>query len=263
VDWELVKSGPVDAEHTVLLLPGGMTSARSYAELMAEPALSDVRLIAATLPGHCGTTPPADTSIENYGRLAGELATEVGADVLVGSSMGATVAVEMVTSKAFTGPTVLLAFSLSAKDEAAFFRAIVGLGSVLGALPSAILVRMSTMLLRSTSLPPARRAEYAADLRKNQPRVVRRLLRDYLRYLGRYPQPATRLCEAGVPIWAVHAEKGDGKLSASERHTLEACPHATLKVLPGTSYLLHSERPREIAEIIRAAVTAAEGRRLP
>ena len=103
IDWELREAGPLDAEHTVLLLPGGMCSAGSYAELMAEPGLAGMRLVAATLPGHAGTPPPDDYGIENYARLAAELAKKVGADVVVGFSMGASVALEMVVLGGFTG----------------------------------------------------------------------------------------------------------------------------------------------------------------
>jgi hypothetical protein len=39
-EWEIVESGPASAEQTVLLLPGGMCSARSYFEVMAEPSLA-------------------------------------------------------------------------------------------------------------------------------------------------------------------------------------------------------------------------------
>src|SRR5690242_19963252 len=135
VDWDLRETGPADAQHTVLLLPGGMCSAGSYAELMAEPALASKRLVAATLPGHAGAPPPDDASIENQARLAAELAAKVGADVVVGFSMGASVAFEMVVTGAFAGPAILLGISLSAQDEPAFFRAIVRLGSVLGGVP--------------------------------------------------------------------------------------------------------------------------------
>ena len=55
VDWQLVRSGPQAAEHGVLLLAGGANAARSYREVMAQPVLAGVRLIAATLPGHVGT----------------------------------------------------------------------------------------------------------------------------------------------------------------------------------------------------------------
>jgi len=236
MDWDLYETGPEEANHTVLLLPGGLTAARSYAEVMAQPALKDIRLIAATLPGHCGTPPPGDITIENYARLAGELAKDRGCDVVAGFSMGATVALEMVASGVFAGPTVLLGISMSGKDEAAFFRAIVRLGSVLGALPSAALLSMTGMMLKSVPLPPERRAELAADFHRNKPQVMRHLLHEYARYLGRHAKPATRLCNAGKPTWVVHAEKGDGGMTDDERRTLKACPHATVITIPGTSY---------------------------
>src|SRR3954466_12187058 len=96
--WEIVESGPADAAQTVLLLPGGMCSARSYAEVMAEPALAGVRLVAATMPGHAGAPPPEDFSAEHYAQITAELAKSIGATVVVGFSMGAMVTYEMVVS---------------------------------------------------------------------------------------------------------------------------------------------------------------------
>ena len=124
-EWEIVESGPKSADHTVLLIPGGLNTSRSYAELMAQPTLAGVRLIAVTLPGNGGTPPPEDFSIENYARLTANLAADFGCDVVLGFSLGASVALEMVASGAFSGPVVLLGPSLSPKDEPGFFRAIV------------------------------------------------------------------------------------------------------------------------------------------
>lgn len=256
MDWELYEAGPEEAEHAVLLLAGGLTAARLYTEVMAEPALKATRLVAATLPGHCGTPPPDDITVESYARLAGELAKERRCDVVVGFSMGATVALEMVGSGVFQGPAVLLGISLSTKDEAAFFRAVVRLGSVLGGLPSAALLRMTPMMLKPLPLPPERKAELAADFRRNNPRVIGRLLREYVRYLARHADPASRLCDTGVPTWIVHAEKGDGGLTTDECRTLEACPDATVITIPGTSHLLPNEKHAQIAEIIAEAVAA-------
>ena len=64
VGSESVESGPPGAGRTVLLLPGGMCSARSYAEVMAEPTLAEVRLVAVTMPGHAGAPPPQDFGAE-------------------------------------------------------------------------------------------------------------------------------------------------------------------------------------------------------
>ena len=58
--WDTVQSGPADADHAVLLLPGGWCTAVFYQELMAEPALAGIRLVAVTLPGNGGTSAPQD-----------------------------------------------------------------------------------------------------------------------------------------------------------------------------------------------------------
>src|SRR5712691_6038081 len=135
VEWEAVESGPADADRTVLLIPGGLMSARSYAELMAQPALSGVRLVAVTLPGHAGAPPPDNFSIEAYARLAAGLAEDLGCDAVVGFSTGATVALEMAASGGFRGPVLLLGISLSPRDEPAFLRAVNRLAVPLGSLP--------------------------------------------------------------------------------------------------------------------------------
>ena len=258
VDWELVKSGPDTAERGVLLLPGGLNAARSYGAVMAQPVLAGTRLVAATLPGNAGTPPPDDFSIESYARLAAELAVDNGCDVVVGFSMGASVALEMAASGAFKGPLVLLGVGLSARDEPAFFRAIVRLGSVFGGLPSAMLMRMTGIAVRGARVSDEHRAEMRVDFRKNDPQVLRGGLRAYLEYLGRHESPADRLCDAGLPTWIVHAEKGDGGLTDEERRTLEACPRTNLITIPGTCYFLPDEEPERVAEIIAEAVSQAK-----
>jgi pimeloyl-ACP methyl ester carboxylesterase len=253
-DWDLRESGPGEADRTVLLLPGGLNSAGSYGELMAQPALANVRLVAATLPGHGGTPPPDDFSIENYARLAAELAADVDCDVVVGFSMGASVAFEMAASGAFSGPVVLLGISLSRRDEPMFFRAIPRLGVVLGSLPSAAMLKMIGMATKKARVPDARRAELLADFRKNDPRVMRHVLRSYVEYLGHHDSPAARLCDAGVPAWVVHAEKGDGGLTDDERRTLEVCTNTTVITLPGTSWFIPNEEPQRVADLVVEAL---------
>ena len=73
--WDVVALGPEGAEKTVLLLPGGMVGAGSYAELMAEPALAETRLLAVTLPGNAGAPALEDPSIEATARATAELAS--------------------------------------------------------------------------------------------------------------------------------------------------------------------------------------------
>src|SRR5213592_2174998 len=90
--WDVRQSGPVDAEHTVLLLPGGMCTTVAMEQIIGALAPSAIRVVAATLPGFGRTAHPADLSVENYAALAGKLAADVGADMVAGHSMGANVA---------------------------------------------------------------------------------------------------------------------------------------------------------------------------
>ena len=257
-DWELREAGPRDGKHTILLLPGGLCSAGSYAEVIAQPALREMRLIAATLPGHAGAPPPDDYSIEHYARLASDLARTVGANVVVGFSMGGSVALEMAASGGFAGPVVLLGISLSAKDEPAFFHAIVGLSAVLGSLPAAVLAKGAASMVKRLSVSRERQNELRDDFRKNVPPHVMRALREYVRWLRRHDHPADRVCRAGVPTWIVHAEKGDGGLTVEERRALIACPNVRLVTIPGTVFFLPNEAPARIADIIIEAVNGAD-----
>jgi pimeloyl-ACP methyl ester carboxylesterase len=256
-EWEILESGPADAEHTVLLLPGGMCSAGSYAEVMAEPTLAGIRLIAVTMPGHAGAPPPKDFSNEGYARITAELAKSAGVDLVVGFSMGAVVAYEMVVSGAFTGPVVLLGVSLSAADEPRFFRAIIRLGSILGTLPAAVLKKGAASMVKHAAVPPDRQAQLRADFARNNTHDMRLGLQAYLRWLHRDDDRARRLCEAGVPAWVVHAEKGDGGLTPHEREVLEACPHVRVVTIPGQVFFLPNDVPGRIADLVVHALAEA------
>src|SRR4051812_22466910 len=179
VDWQLFESGPADAERTVLLLPGGMCSARSYLELSQQPALSGLRLVAVTLPGHAGAPPPDDYSPQAYGRMAAELVAETGADVVVGFSMGANVALEMAEKGLFTGPTVLLGISLSLPDESAFFINVIRLSNVVGTWPLALMKKGAGSMLKKIPVPPERQAELASDFRRNDTHDMHKGLAEY------------------------------------------------------------------------------------
>jgi len=253
-EWETIEAGPAGAERTVLLLPGGMCSAGSYAEVMAEPSLAGYRLVAATLPGHCGTPPPDDFRPEHYAQITAELARDVGADVVVGFSMGAMVAYELAVSRAFAGPLVLLGLSLSSPDEPAFFRGIVRLTSVLGALPVAALIKGAASMVKKAAVSPERQAELKADFARNDAHDMKRALQEYLRWLARDDDRARRLCDADVPTWVVHAEKGDGGLTPHERSVLEACPNVHLVTIPGHVFFLPNDVPDAIADVIVDAV---------
>ncbi len=255
--WDRVESGPPDARHTALLLPGGLCTAIQYAELMAEPALAGVRMIALTLPGMGGTVAPADLGIENLARLAGRCAADLACDVVVGFSIGANVALEMAGSGAFHGPLVLLAPSFSRRDESVFLRILDRLGRVLGHLPFSAMLKMMGPAMKGMPLPADRREVLLADLRKNDPRDARRGIHSYLRYLDRHGSVASRLCEAGVPAWVVHGERGDGGITAEERSTLEACPLMTVITIPGASYFTPNEEPALVAGLVVEALATS------
>lgn len=262
-EWEIVESGPVTAERTVLLLPGGMCSARSYAEVMAQPSLATAHLVAATLPGHAGSAPPHRFSTEEYARLAAELARRVRAEVVVGFSMGAMVAYEMAVSGAYPAPLVLLGASLSAADEPAFFRAMVRSSAVLGTLPIKLLTAGAAAMVKKAAVSPQRQAELKADFARNKPSDLRQALQAYLSWLARDDDPARRLCNTGLPVWLVHAHKGDGGLTEHERSVLAACEHVRLVTIPGHVFFLPNDVPSQIADLINEALEVSIDRPEP
>jgi pimeloyl-ACP methyl ester carboxylesterase len=255
--WEMTESGPADAEKKVLLLPGGMCSARSYREVMAQPSLSNARLVAATLPGHAGTAPPDNFDLDYYADITAELARRVAADVVVGFSMGAAVAYEMSVSGRYSAPLVLLGVSLSSKDEPAFFHGIIRLCSPLGSLPVRLLRVGAASMVKKAAVPAQRQAELKEDFARNDPHDMRQALQAYKRWLDRDDDPARRLCDTGAPVWVLHAEKGDGDLTDHERSVLEHCPHATVVTIPGHVMFLPNDVPDRIAEMVGEALTSA------
>jgi pimeloyl-ACP methyl ester carboxylesterase len=255
--WFLYESGPEDAEHAVLLLPGALCSAAFYDDLIAEPSLRDasIRFAATTLPGFAGTEPLDDVSVESYARVAGRLAADLGCDAVVGHSLGANVAVELVASGAFRGPVVLLSPSLSREDESKFPRALDVLSRGLGHLPYSLMLRLIGPAMKS-SLPPARRDALIAELRNNDPRFLRRQTRAYLAYLDRHGSLVSRLGDAGVPTWIVYGERDEVAITADERRALAAFPQVTIVEIPNAGHFTLNEQPGRIAELLLEALGA-------
>jgi pimeloyl-ACP methyl ester carboxylesterase len=257
--WQLAEGGPSTATKTVLLLPGSTCTAAFYAEVMAEPLLAGVHLVAATPPGQGGTRPPeGDVSVENYARLASELAADVGADVVVGHSTGANVALEMAGSGQFGGPVVLLAPSLSRADESMAPRMLDKLASVLGTSPFRFMLRIARQVLRG-GVAADRLDVLAAEVRKNDPGIVRRQMHLYLRYLDRHGSLAPRLCTSGVPSWVVLGEKDNVGLTDAERRTLQDCPNIRIVTIAGCGHMIPNQQPARVAELVNTALEAATG----
>jgi len=253
--WELLTAGPPEADRSVLLLPGGANAARSFDLVMAEPALSGVRLVATTQPGMAGAPASEDVSVPFLARRAGELAEEHKCDVVVGFSHGATVALDMVLSGHFHGPVVLLGISLTTEDEAAFFRAVVRASQKVGSWPMAALLRLMPLMARSAKTPESHKKELIEDFKQNRAGDSVRACGPYLDYIAQDRDFAALLATSDNPVWVVHAEKGDGGLTDAERATLEAAPNVTLVTIPGSVYLLPDEAPRETAAAIASALS--------
>jgi len=257
--WELLIAGPEDAERSVLLLPGGANAARSYDLVMADPALSGVRLVATTLPGMAGAPVTGDISVPGLARTAGDLAKEHRCDVVVGFSHGATVALEMLLAGHFRGPVVLLGIAPTSEDDAAFFRGAVRLSQKLGRWPMGTLLLLMPLMVRSAKTTDAHKRDLIEDLKQNRAGDTVRVSAAYLDYIAADRDYAAELAASGSPAWVVHAEKnGDGGLTDAERATLEAADNVTLVTVPGSVFLLPDEAPGQTAAVIAAALTTLD-----
>jgi pimeloyl-ACP methyl ester carboxylesterase len=255
VGWVLHEFGHEDADHSVLLLPGALCTARFYDDLLAEPSIRDapIRFVATTLPGFGGTPPPDDLSIESYAALASRLAADLGCDVVVGHSLGANVAIEMASSGQFSGPLVLLSPSFSRKDESMFPRALDRFSRVLGHVPYSLMLKLVGPAMKS-SLPPASRDVLIGELKKNDPRFLRRQTHLYLSYLDRHGSLAQRFCDSGTRAWVVFGERDDVGIADDERDLLESTPHVNLVEITDAGHFTLNQKPSEIAALVIEAV---------
>jgi len=113
---------------------------------------------------------------------------------------------------------------------------------------------MMGSVTKNVRVPEARRVELLDDLRRNDPPVMRQLFRGYFQYLGRHDSPAARLCDAGVPAWVVHDDRGAGRVTADEQSTLETGPNTLVITVLGTSFFLTNEESERIAELVVEAL---------
>ena len=239
----------------MFLLPGGLCTAAFYDGLAEEPSLSSVRLVAATLPGYGGTEPLADMTIEGWARAAGELASEVGADVVVGHSIGANVALEMAALGLTSAPLVLLAPSFSREDEMKALGVLDGIGRVPGVGQAAWWAAMKAVPRASKSMfPPERADALAAAMQGNDPGVARQLMHAYLEYLDRHGSVVARLESSGARAWVVFGDHKEVGLADAERRALEANENVTLLTITDATHMMFTDQPAQIAELIAEAL---------
>jgi pimeloyl-ACP methyl ester carboxylesterase len=249
--WPIRQSGSSTAEHTVLLLPGGLCTAVFFDDLLEQPSLeaASLRLIATTLPGFGGTPPPSDLTMESYAGQATALARELGCGAVLGHSLGANVALEMAAGAGFSGPMLLLSPSFSRRDESRVPRALDWAAGVLGELPFAAVLSLLGVAMRR-SLPPDRRRLLVAEMRKTDPRFARNQTRSYLAYLDRHGSLVRRLCDANVKATVAFGERDDVRLAAGERRGLERCPWVRLVTIEGAGHFTLNQRPARVAELL-------------
>jgi pimeloyl-ACP methyl ester carboxylesterase len=257
--WIVHESGPAEAEHRILMIPGGLCPWRFYEDVVAQLARRSAGLgfVATTIPGHAGTPPPQDLSQEAYARSAGQLGADLGCDVVVGHSMGANIAIEMAALRTFSGPIVALSPSFSREDEARFLWVLDRIGRVpgLGALAWRAVTRMMPRAMKGF-IPPEHRQAWTAEVSKNEWSSLRAAIRRYFEYLGDQPSLVGRLCESGVKAWVVFGGGKDVGLKDEERRGLEACPTATLIEWPKVGHNTIGETAA-VADLILEAANAA------
>ena len=257
--WVISESGRENPDHRVLLLPGALATPAFYDDLLAEPAVRDasIRFVATTLPGFGGTPAPEDVTMDSYASTAAAIAAERRCDAVVGHSLGANVAIEMALRGEFSGPIVLISPSFSRTDESKFPRVLDRLAGVFGHLPYALMLKIIGPAMKS-SLPEHRRDALIGELKKNDPRFLRRQTHAYLTYLDGRGSLAPGLCDSGVPAWVVFGDHDDIGLTDDERGLLEKCSSVRLSTIADAGHFTLNEKPGRIAEILLDAL--ANGR---
>jgi pimeloyl-ACP methyl ester carboxylesterase len=268
-DWDLHETGPVGAEHTVLLLPGGMCTAAFFDDVVKQPTLSEapIRFVAATVPGFGGTRPLGDPTMENLAKLAGKLAADLGCDAVVGHSMGANITLEMVAAGEFAGPVALLEPAFSREDEFKELAILDRIGRLPGLGHLAWVASLKTIgIAMKGEFPPDRHEALVGEMKKSEPRFCRRMVRSYFQYLDRHGSLVPRLCESGARALVVFCDRSKVGLTDEERSGLEACPNVTMVAVADSGHMVMSDQPARTAELILELVSAdagAEGDRSP
>jgi pimeloyl-ACP methyl ester carboxylesterase len=263
--WELLDVGVAEPTSTVLLLPGAQCTAAFYADVLHDPRppADGVRLVAATPPGFGGRPARADLGVAAYVGLTAMLADHVGADVVVGHSYFANVAIELAAAGRTAGPLVLLSPALSRGDEELGVR-VLGLASrlpVVGAFPWLVAGRALGPLMEGR-LPRHDHARLVAEMRRSDWRVNRQLAKDYAAYLAEAEHEtsiADRLVASGVPAWVVRGDHDEIGLTDAERAALDAGPSIRTVDVPDAGHFVLTDQPAAVVDVILDAL-ASRGR---
>ena len=152
---------------------------------------------------------------------------------------------------------MLLGISLTTEDESRLFRAVVRASQKVGSWPMAILLRLVPLVARSAKMPAEHKRELVEDLKQNRAGDSVRVCGEYLDYIAAGRDFAAELAASGSRVWVVHAEKGDGGLTAAERATLQTASNVTVVTFPGAVFFLPDEAPQQTAAVIATALMQA------
>jgi pimeloyl-ACP methyl ester carboxylesterase len=256
-DWDLRLAGPPDAATTVLLIPGGMCTAGFYDDIYPHAVLAGarIRFVAATLPGFGPTRPLDPATIDHAVARYTELAAEIGADMVVGHSLGGNFAIEMAAGGGFSGGVVLLEPAFSREDEFAVLAKLDRIGRISGVGRLVWTLAIRTIKSQMTKeLPPERAEVLGGEMNRSDPRFCRMLVRDYFAYLDRHGSVVGRLCDSGVRALVVFGDRTEVGLQPEERAALDTCPTVRFEMVADSGHMLMTDQPARIAELIRGFV---------
>ena len=118
----------------------------------------------------------------------------------------------------------------------------------------AALLRLMPLMARFAKTAELHKKELIEDFKQNRASDSVLACVEYLDYIAEDRDFAAELAASGHPAWVVHAEKGDGSLSAAERATLEAAANVTVVTIPGAVFLLPDEVPQQTAALVADAL---------
>lgn len=240
----------------VLLIPGGMCTARFYDELTTQPRLAGIAFDAVTLPGFGPTAatvaPTMRAVVDFYAQAA------AGADAVVGHSLGGNIAIELAAARGFAGPIAVIEPAFSKRDE---YQEILLLDRIARyasvGRPAWRLTLKSFPLTLRGEFPKPLHGELAQLMAQSDPEFCRLLISDYLDEFRRGGSYVDRLLAAGNPAQVIFGDRSKVGLTADERGRLEAAPSVTFTELADAGHFVMLDQPQRTAELISSLLSAA------
>lgn len=255
--WLLVEGGATEGvRHRVLVLPANLASAEFYRPMLAVPALAaeGVQLLAATPPGFGGRPAPVKFpySVEAYAGLVDDMARREGVDVIVGHSVSAQAALEVVGHGRWRGGLVLVAPTLRARDEepAARTLALISRVPVMRSAAWWAMMRAIGVGLRG-QLPPDQHDALVAEVRRTPNRVHRRWLVAGADHVLRHGDltPAVVAAARGRAVAVVRGTTDPLTITDASRRALAGGGIRVVEV-EGAGHFVPTQRPEAVVDVV-------------